>query len=274
MRGEFVEESLDVARAADAPHRVGRALASLGMIVGAQGDDRSARQLFGEAVALFRKLGDRELLGNTYNNLGVLLMDQGDLVEARAALEEACVAERAIGGTPTGPSQNLATIAILEGDADTADRMFAECLSEARRDGHRSGTAYAFLGCALSATLRGDFHRAAALHGVADVVIEQAGQPFEDLEARLRIADLQTLHRALGDAAWQQGYEHGRQLSTTEAAAMVLPPPPTNDSARSPSPTRDGGAATPSGGGRFACIRGTSHGVIWQCRHAHNGMWL
>ena len=58
---EFVEESLDVARAAGSPHRVGRALASLGMIVGAEGDDRSARQLFGEAVALFRQLGDRDL---------------------------------------------------------------------------------------------------------------------------------------------------------------------------------------------------------------------
>ena len=130
-----------------------------------------------------------------------------------------------------GPCQNLATIALLEGDAETAERMFAECLKEARRDGHRSGTAYAFLGCALSATLRGDFHRAAALHGVADVVIEQAGQPFEDLEARLRTADLQTLHRALGDAAWQQSYEHGRQLSTTEAAGIVLAPPEDDDSA-------------------------------------------
>ncbi len=211
------------------------------MIVGTQGDDRSARQLFGEAVALFRQLGDREHLGNTYNNLGVLLINQGDLVEARAALEEACVAGRAIGSSPSGPSQNLATIALLEGDAEIAERMFAECLKEARRDGHQSGTAYAFLGYALSATLRGDFHRAAALHGVADVVIEQAGQPFEDLEARLRTADLQTLHRALGDAAWQQSYEHGRQLSTTEAAGMVLAPPEDDDSALTLPPSNDGG---------------------------------
>ena len=180
---------------------------TLGMIVGAQGDDRSARQLFGEAVTLFRELGDRDRLANTYNALGVLLMDLGDLVEARAALEEARVAEMGDSQFSLGPNQNLATIALLEGDAEIAERMFAECLKEARRDGHRSGTAYAFLGCALSATLRGDFHRAAALHGVADEVIEQAGQPFEDLEARLRTADLQTLHPALGDAAWQRSYD-------------------------------------------------------------------
>ena len=51
------------------------------MIVGAQGDYRSARQIFGEAVTLFRKLGDRRRLANTYNDLGVLLMNEGDLVE-------------------------------------------------------------------------------------------------------------------------------------------------------------------------------------------------
>ena len=72
--------------------------------------------------------------------------------------------------------------------------------------------------------MRGDLHRAAVLHGVADQVAEQVGRPFEDLEARLRTADLQTLRRALGDAAMQESYEQGRRLSTTEAAAIVLAP--------------------------------------------------
>ena len=122
-------------------------------------------------------------------------MDQGDLMEACAALEEACVAERAIGGSPW-LWQNLATIAILEGDAETAERMFAECLSE--RDAWPPiGNGLCILGLRVECDPARGFHRAAALHGVADVVIEQAGQPFEDLEARLRTADLQTLHRAL-----------------------------------------------------------------------------
>ena len=108
---------------------------SLGMIVGAQGDYRSARQLFGEAVTLFRELGDRMWLANTYNGLGVLLINHGDLVEARAVLEEARVAALAIRSSPYFAEQNLATIALLEGDADIADRMFTECLREARREG-------------------------------------------------------------------------------------------------------------------------------------------
>ena len=62
-------------------------------------------------------------------------------------------------------------------------------------------------------------------------MVEQAGQPFEDLEAGLRNADLKTLHGALGDAAMQESYEQGRQLSTAEAAALVLAPPEDEDSA-------------------------------------------
>ena len=153
------------------------------MIVGAQGDHRSAGERFGEAVALFRELGDRQCLQNTYNSLGVLLINHGELVEARAVLEESRVALLAIRRFAYVAEQNLATIALLEGDADIADRMFTECLRAVQRDGYRAGTAYAFLGCALTATMRGDFHRAAVLHGVADEVIEQAGRPFEDLEA-------------------------------------------------------------------------------------------
>ena len=76
----------------------------------------------------------------------------------------------------------------------------------------------------MSATLRGDLHRAAVLHGAADLLAEQLGFPFEALEARLRDADIDTLHRELGDGAMQESYEQGRKLTTAEAAAIVLAP--------------------------------------------------
>ena len=82
-----------------------RALMTLGMIVSAQGDDGSARQLFGEAVDTVPQARRSHGLANTYNGLGVLLINLGDLVEARAALEEARVAELAIRSSPYVPNR-------------------------------------------------------------------------------------------------------------------------------------------------------------------------
>jgi hypothetical protein len=82
-------ESLE-ALLAHAPRSAARveALSASGFLLVRRGIPRSARPLLEQAVEEARRLGDGSLLAVPLNHLGELLVQEGDLAGARAALEE------------------------------------------------------------------------------------------------------------------------------------------------------------------------------------------
>ena len=130
-------------------------------------DPARAEQLFAEAIACTERSGDQLIAYLLHNNAGVHALRAGDLPAARAHLEQAAQAARAIGQeSPTVPV-NLGWVLRQEGDPDGARSMFEAGLRIGRRNGDRPGIAYASLGLACLAADRGDWYRAGALHGVA-----------------------------------------------------------------------------------------------------------
>jgi hypothetical protein len=77
--------------------------------------------------------------------------------------------------------------------------------------------AFALLGLAMVASRAGDFERAASLHGVFDA----REVSLDDLERRLRDADVQRLRQALGDAAFDAAYQVGRNLASDDALILA-----------------------------------------------------
>ena len=119
-----------------------------------------AEQLFAEAIACTERSGDQLIAYLLRNNAGVHALRAGDLPAARAHLEQAARAARAIGQESSAVSVNLGWVLRQDGDPDGARPMFEAGLRIGRRNGDRPDMAYACLGLACLAADRGDWYRA------------------------------------------------------------------------------------------------------------------
>jgi hypothetical protein len=106
-------------------------------------------------------------------------------------------------------------------DPDGARSSFAAALRTSRRNGDRTGIAYASLGLACLAADAGDWHRAAMLHGVAQAFLGPTGQPWEDLEARYRQDSLDQVRAHLGQEQFEPAYSRGMALSPDQALDLA-----------------------------------------------------
>jgi predicted ATPase/class 3 adenylate cyclase len=184
-------------------------------------DPVHARPLYAEAIACTRRSGDH-LFANFLNNSAcVHALRAGDIPAARAYLEQAAQAMRAIGGEILDVPMNMGWILRQDNDPDAARSSFEEVLRIGRRFGDRSGIAYASLGLACLAADAGDWQRAAVLHGVAQAFLNPSGQPWEELEARYRQDSLDQVRAHLGQEQFGQAHARGMALSPDEAFSLA-----------------------------------------------------
>jgi DNA-binding CsgD family transcriptional regulator len=176
-----------------------------------------------ETLALSRAAGDNYRLVVTLANLGVDEHAAGELQAARAHLQEASTLADNLGYRilAAGLLQNLGFVDLLDADPLSARRHFTDCLDSARITGVRTYVHAALLGLAVAAGADGDPDVAATLHGAADEHCEQAGRPFETIEAGLRDRDHAQLRATMGDAAFGAAYTRGRTLSQADAIALA-----------------------------------------------------
>ena len=139
---------------------------------------------------------------------------------------------RAIGDESSNVSINMGWVLRQDNDPDGARSSFGAALRTSRRNGVRSGIAYASLGLACLAADAGDWHRAAVLHGVAQAFLDPTGQPWEELEVRYRQDSLDEVRAHLGQEQFDQAYARGMALSPGGPRAGLRKGPPRDISAR------------------------------------------
>jgi DNA-binding CsgD family transcriptional regulator len=122
----------------------------------------------------------------------------------------------------SGLRENMGFVDLIDADPRNARRLFIDILDSARITGVKSYVHAALLGLALAAGADGDPTVAATLHGVADEQYEQAGRAFAAIEAGLRARDHAQLRVALGEAAFEAAYRHGRTLSQADGIALAV----------------------------------------------------
>ena len=174
-------------------------------------------QLFAEAIACTERSGDHYINSLLHNNAGVYALGTGDIPAARIHLEHAARATQEIGQESYNVLANLGWVRREEGDLDRARSEFEAALRGSRRHGEAPGIGYASLGLACLAADRGDWPRAATLHGVAQAFLDRAGEPCQDLEARYRNQSLAQVRAHLGDEQSDRAYAQGMTLSVDEA---------------------------------------------------------
>jgi predicted ATPase/class 3 adenylate cyclase len=185
-------------------------------------DPARSELLFAEAIACTERSGHHLINSYLHNNASVHALRVGNLPAARAHLEHADKAMAAIGATSHHVLVNLGWVLRQEGDPDGARARFAAGLRLSRRSGERSGLAYSTLGLACVAADLGDPHQAAGLHGVAQALLDQIGEPWQDPEAGYRQDSLHQVRACLGEEQCERAYADGMTLSLDQALDLAL----------------------------------------------------
>jgi predicted ATPase len=184
-------------------------------------DPAHARPLLTEAIACTQRSGDHLYAYYSANFAGTRALVAGNIPAARAHLQQAAQAMRETGGEIVDLPTNMGWVQRQDHDPDGARSSFAAALRISRRTGDRSGIAYASLGLACLAADRGDWHRAAVLHGVAQAFLGPTGQLWEHLEARYRQDSLDQVRAHLGQEQLEPAYSRGMALSSDQALDLA-----------------------------------------------------
>jgi tetratricopeptide (TPR) repeat protein len=151
-----------------------------------------------------------------------LLMGQGNLADARRHLEAALdLAGNQLTTESATTYLNLGWVLLQESDPQRAASYFADALRTARLNGIVWLLPYSVLGLACCETYRGEFERAARLHGGADAWFSAGSAQWETLEKAIRAQDIAVLRERLGDD-FERHYESGRAMPPDEIVKLAL----------------------------------------------------
>jgi len=170
------------------------ALWDAGRIRNTTGDIASAEAVQTEALAIYRRLGNRQGQVNSLVDLGRIEHIKGQLERASALFEEALTISRAIGDRQGEANvlAELGRVQQLTGDADVADELFTRSISLCEDVGDLLGLANNYINLAYSANVKGSYNEAvrlaeSALGFYRDVESKQGQANALSMSARYRI---------------------------------------------------------------------------------------
>jgi predicted ATPase len=200
------------------------ALIAMGQAVGQLGDQARAAALLEEALVLARSLHDPFLIAFVLDNLAGLALLRGDAETATRLITEA----RAL---PLRPGEAwgepyslslLAEIARRQGDYRQAIAHQRAAIAIANRRGDRIFVRGCLIAIGNIAAFRGDGERAARLLGAAERLGEAVGS-WSHLSARSGDQQaIQAAREALGEEAFTAAWAAGRTLSLDQAVSEAL----------------------------------------------------
>ena len=145
------------------PGQLGYAQIGLGVLLILSGDKARAQVLFEQALALFRRLGDKRGIAIATGYLGHLAALRGDYGKARKLLTESLASPQELGDDVSIALMYnfLGQIPLRQGDNDAAARLFSQGLDAARRVPDRFPLLISLYDLALSSQAREDLAGAA-----------------------------------------------------------------------------------------------------------------
>jgi hypothetical protein len=170
---ELAQQAIAIARRTGDRQLLGEMLRRLAM---AEPSAEEVRRLRAEALDCFRQSGDELLAANELHMLYALDLADGGVAEARSHLEAAIAAAESLGDEMFLYffRQDMAMLLLIEGRPAEAVPLVRRCLRVARRSGIRLDVCEVLFGAACCVAWQGDQLKAAQLHGAADVRIGYA----------------------------------------------------------------------------------------------------
>jgi non-specific serine/threonine protein kinase len=212
-------EGVDLARALNDAHALGRAFYHLGMAWEYAGDAGRSAATYAEAVSHFREEQDPGWFAAALSGQGDALVSMGDLPAAIPLLDRALALQRQVGRAwdIAETLTHRARAADASGDYAGAVTFFAESIGAAREAGDDKLVAIALTGLAAVALDLGQPERAA--RWMAAAATAGVGRPYHrSLARRIEQGARDDLPTEVFEVAWQAG----RALSMDEAIAEAL----------------------------------------------------
>ena len=161
----------------DAAPVLARLLARRAVFTFRLGRYSEARDLFRDALARSRALGDRQEESFCLNSVGFVARMTGDWAEARAALQAALAIARETGDhfAAALALHNLGIVTFSEGDIPASRRLYQEALETRRRSGDSFGVAFTLNNLGNVAVMQGEHDEAARLYTESSKAFESIG---------------------------------------------------------------------------------------------------
>jgi predicted ATPase/DNA-binding CsgD family transcriptional regulator/tetratricopeptide (TPR) repeat protein len=207
-----------------------------------QQDQAQARTSAEESLAYFGQQGDTPYRLYPLGLLGLLHLEQGELVQARGLLEESLAIGKRT-GVETDAFEfrlGLAQLSAFEGDLTTARRLYQETLTLLLEcQVYQEGVAASLEGLATVEAEQGKPQDAARLWGAAHALRKAIGAPMHPIQhATSEHAQAQVRAR-LGASNWHLLWEEGHTLSLQQVLATrksCLLPIPSSTKPTAPQP--------------------------------------
>jgi predicted ATPase len=215
---ELAAEATAIARRLDEVVVLGSVLNCYASVLDTAGDPL-AESVYLEALRLVERSGDVMTAQTVHNNYALLLINQGQLEEARRHLE---MALGIVGVALTRRSAmlhlNLAWLLLERGDAQAAASELRAVLRNCRLHGTFAEIPYVVLGLACCATHLDLLQTAARLHGGADALLAAVNDRWEVFEATVREENLLQLRQHHLDVLFAEG----TAMSSDQIAQLAL----------------------------------------------------
>ena len=179
-----------------------------------------------EALALFRKVSDKEGIAACYHLLGEVNLQLGDAVMASSWLEQSLLLHQEL-GHQAGIAWVLsvvARVAAAQDDHAAARSFYEKSLAQAKAIGDQELIVACLEGLAAVASVQGELMWAARQWGMSEVLREAMGQPRSPVERASYKRAVMDARRRLGERAFAQALAEGRAM-VQEQALNVWPPP-------------------------------------------------
>ena len=214
-------EAVALARQIDDPVVLGMALFQFASVLD-QAGDAGAEVVYLEALALVERSEDHQTERHLRNNYALVLIDQGNLSDARRHLREALnLVGNELGARTMTMYNNLGWVLLQEGDPRGSASYQSDVLRSARLTGITWMVPYTVLGLVCCATQLDETERAARLHGGADALLLASSDQWESLEGRIRERDITVLRECLGND-FERLYSEGGAMSHDEVIKLAL----------------------------------------------------
>jgi non-specific serine/threonine protein kinase len=187
-------------------------------------DHGQATLRFEESLELRRALGDRDGVASCLNDLAIVALEQGDYGHASRFLEESLCLCRESGHRYglTFVLTNLGLTSLGRGDSGRAAGWLKESLVLSRSLENREGISCALAGLACVAAAQRSAGRAARLFGAAEASREACGIPSSSAELAVYERHLAAARAQVGAAAWAMAMAEGRAAPLDRICAEAL----------------------------------------------------
>jgi tetratricopeptide (TPR) repeat protein len=204
----------------------GYARTGLGLVRMVRGDHEAAAARFDEALPLLGRYED-SLVSLLHVWLGTTSLLRGDAERAERETEEGLRFARTSGDTVCTyvGLYNLAQLALIRGDLALAARRLEEGIELSGQTKDRANLAHFLEVLAAVTSSRGEEERSAVLLGAAEGLLQQLGAPVYNYYVRdpsLRERAVAEARTALGDAAFEEAWSRGREMSFEQAIGYAL----------------------------------------------------